>query len=435
MKAAVILFFVVQPWLLKAQSVNAGGQEVIGYNLPNKQGRIDTSKMLNENYLQRLIAQADNTFSFNQLLYIIECCADDFSCSLNISAGLTDWLRENHSIYKGKGSIGVNQFRGFLIYSLKKFIPTPALLKYIKSELTYSDRQYNLTAAAATSANFSSNAEELIPLLKPLLDNSRYEEVDITSFELNYPPVVATNLRNEIIKTLQQFSDNAKPDTGLLYQLEKYKIDSVSYAAFDKSGNGAKRASCCAINTNASKKISGSEKAGLISSGKRVQFKSPVEFIDQDGNSVKFKNLKGKPFVLTFFYTSCTNPLKCAATIARLAELQKLNDINKANNKAGVYAVTYDSFFDKPDIIKKYGEAYGIKFSKNAKLFTASDNENVSNFFNKLDIKVNYGNGTVNQHGIQLFVFDKKNRIAKIYDNDIWTAETVSRQILRLIRE
>lgn len=108
---------------------------------------------------------------------------------------------------------------------------------------------------------------------------------------------------------------------------------------------------------------------------------------------------------------------------------------NKTINKIGIYAVTYDSFFDKPDVIKKYGQAYGMQFFNSSKLLTTSDDKQLGNFFNKLDVTVNYGAGSINQHGIQLYLFDKKARIAHIYNNDIWTSEDVYKQLINLVNE
>ena len=53
-------------------------------------------------------------------------------------------------------------------------------------------------------------------------------------------------------------------------------------------------------------------------------------------------------------------------------------------------------------------------------------------YFNQLQVRVNYGAGTVNNHGIQLFIFDKKGRIAAICDNDAWSASDVKKFLVNL---
>ena len=49
--------------------------------------------------------------------------------------------------------------------------------------------------------------------------------------------------------------------------------------------------------------------------------------------------------------------------------------------------------------------------------------------------KGNYGAGTVNQHGIQLFVFDKQGRLAAVCDNDSWSVSDVKNCLASLIDE
>ena len=41
----------------------------------------------------------------------------------------------------------------------------------------------------------------------------------------------------------------------------------------------------------------------------------------------------------------------------------------------------------------------------------------------------------MNQHGIQLFLFDKKGRLAGVVDNERWSVDEVKRSMENLIRE
>lgn len=286
MKTAVILFFVIQPWLLKAQEMNNGQHEVINYNLLSEPVRIDTSKILKESYLQNLITQADNTFSFKELAYIIDCCAARFPNSLNISFGITNWLRENHAIYNERGSVDVNQFRGFLIYCLQKFIPNPELLRYLKAELLFSDKQFNLTASAHTIVNFPLNADELIPLLTPFLESPRFETVDITTFELRYPAENPTTLKDEIITTLKQFSKNSKLANQILQNMKGSNSGTVPKILPEELYKQQKKYSCCSEGVNPLNSKNEKSKKNLSHLQKRIKVTSDAEFVDQDGKQL-----------------------------------------------------------------------------------------------------------------------------------------------------
>ena len=47
-----------------------------------------------------------------------------------------------------------------------------------------------------------------------------------------------------------------------------------------------------------------------------------MKLVDEEGDSIQFNDLTDKPFVLTFFYTQCTNASKCVSTVHRLGELE-----------------------------------------------------------------------------------------------------------------
>ena len=80
-----------------------------------------------------------------------------------------------------------------------------------------------------------------------------------------------------------------------------------------------------------------------------------------------------KPFVLAFFYTQCTNALKCVSTVHRLGELETECIKDNLPDRVGIYGMTYDPDFDTPSILKKYGEMYGVRFNKNMKFLKTED--------------------------------------------------------------
>jgi protein SCO1/2 len=159
-----------------------------------------------------------------------------------------------------------------------------------------------------------------------------------------------------------------------------------------------------------------------------------VKLIDQEGESLQFQDLRNKPFVLTFFYTQCTNASKCVSSVHRLGELETACIENNLADKVGIYGMTYDPDFDTPPILKKYGKLYGVKFNENTKFFKSVSNS-PTKFFEQLQVRVNYGAGTVNNHGIQLFIFDKKGKLAAVCDNDFWSVSDVKKCLMSLVDE
>jgi len=391
--------------------------------------------------MQNIINAADKNFSLKELTTIVNVCSEYFYKSANISLSLAGWLREDHSIYKDKTPTEANQFRAFLLSSLCKFPANEEIFRYVKSELLFADHTINIAAAAATAKNFPDKSTELIPLMEPFLGSSFSDEcVDITTPELNYPILNPTKARYQIILTLTAYGARAYPSVKLLDAIAackncgEYGNDSILYTKAKKAAEYIRKITppCCQKETT--EKTSQHKMLLINKENRQALSADKIKLIDQEGDSLTFKDLTGKPFVLTFFYTQCTNALKCVSSVHRLGDLETECINNSQADRVGIYGMTYDPDFDTPSILKKYGEMYGVRFNKNMKFLKTEDNPGAA-FSNQLQLRVNYGAGTVNQHGIQLFVFDKKGRLAAVCDDDTWSVSDVKDCLSNLISE
>lgn len=82
--------------------------------------------------------------------------------------------------------------------------------------------------------------------------------------------------------------------------------------------------------------------------------------VNQDDSAFTSAALRGKAMVLTFVFTRCPVPEYCPAMALRFGQLQKaiLVDPRLAAN-VGLLSITLDPEFDRPAILKAYGEAVG----------------------------------------------------------------------------
>jgi cytochrome oxidase Cu insertion factor (SCO1/SenC/PrrC family) len=390
--------------------------------------------------LVRAIVVADGSYSLAQLTGIVEAC-NKRPPSAEIARALTGWLRENHPIYADRLPTESNQFRGYLLSALRGFPPNAELCQYVKSELSFAGHPFNIAAAAATARSFPDHAAELIPLLEPFLRDSYEDEwVDITTPQLNYPLVHPTRARREIIETLRAFG---APAYRLLPVLDKIAAckDCGTYGRDPSLQLRAKQAAeylreitppCCR------KEIPGKPERHRLVLVEQEQRKAlganSVALIDQNGRTLKFSDFAGTPFVLTFFYTQCPNALKCVSTVHRLGQLEA--EFAKTNfaDKVAIFGMTYDPYFDTPSILEKYGKLYGVHFNDRMRfLRTPGSPDPVLR--DQLQLRVSYGAGSVNQHGVQLFLFDKRGRLAAIYDNELWSVADVKSCLLALVSE
>jgi protein SCO1/2 len=90
----------------------------------------------------------------------------------------------------------------------------------------------------------------------------------------------------------------------------------------------------------------------------RQELNVPIEdftLTDQDGRAVAFSELRGKPLVINFMYTSC--PDVCPLLTASLKILrQKMNPPEAASIR--FLSITTDPEIDRPEILKAYSERH-----------------------------------------------------------------------------
>lgn len=340
----------------------------------------------NENEMIEKIKKADKNSTFKELADLITTCKVELSTSEKTVSSLAAWLKENNSIYTGKSFNEVLQFRAYLIYSFAFFSKNENVLKYLIYELNYSDN-LNIIGASIYTARFYNDSA--LNLLIQTFTNDNYNvKVNFTDFEVGLD--YNSTIQNEAIATLNVISE-----------LEKKIEAKITH-------------SCCSSKNVEVKK----EKIDLIEKKNRKNVSLDVEFYDQENLKCNFAKFIGKPFLITFFYSSCTNQNKCASSVAKLKEFQEKTE--SMNNKIGIYLITYDPYIDKPDVLKKYGEVYNFKFTPTSK-FLLPSSESASLLMNTFfSTSVNYGNGVVNQHGTQLYIFDKKGKLSFKFENELW---------------
>jgi protein SCO1/2 len=406
-------------------------------------GRAPLDRINLVNLLNERIRAADRSTSMRELAALVDSCSRYASESAVIATALTGWLQENHPLYADRTPTEVSQFRGFIMAALGKFPPNEDLYKCVRYELLFGAHPFNITAAAVAARGFTDSASLLIPLLEPYLDKSYNDQwVDITTPELHYPVMKPTKAKHEIILTLMAYGESAYRSVKLMDAISASSnevccgVDTGLYAMAGRAAAYLRKVTppCCRKDVM-DDADAGSRGMLVIDRKKRKAIVvRDLALVDQSGRALQLADLMGKPFILTFFYTRCTNPLKCASTVHRLGELEMALGNGRLAHQVGIYGMTYDPDFDTPPVLRKYGEMYGLGFNDRLRLLKTADNTE-TRLSEELGLRVSYGAGSVNQHGIQLFVFDKRGRLAAVCDNDIWTVQELLPILTNLVKE
>ncbi|MFQ5850099.1 MAG: SCO family protein [Candidatus Binatia bacterium] len=81
---------------------------------------------------------------------------------------------------------------------------------------------------------------------------------------------------------------------------------------------------------------------------------------DQTGRPFSFQKLRGKLVLMTFVYTTC--PDACPLITSSLRQVQR-ELRGSERNSIFLLSITTDPEIDKPQVLKSYGERYGVDFS------------------------------------------------------------------------
>ena len=307
-----------------------------------------------------------------------------------VSAGapaeaLVALLPEQHPLYAGRSANEITRIRGFVLAAFEQQGLPDAALPYVLEELESGLDPY-LVAAAARALRGRTVDRAFVPLLEKARQNIGYRDAPVTfeSYKPRWPVAHPTTALEEIRRTLD-------------------------LAAGD----------CCGLQFPPHR------------AARRVDL--TIAFEDQDGRPGRLASfLRGKLSVVAFFYTRCDNPQKCSLTVAQLAGLQSAVDAGALRGHVRIAAVTYDPQYDLPARMKAFGDVRGIRFTDDVRFLRTSDIDALRASF---DLGVNFIGSLVNRHRIELYVLDRRGRVAATFSRMQWDIDAVVAELTRLHRQ
>lgn len=92
---------------------------------------------------------------------------------------------------------------------------------------------------------------------------------------------------------------------------------------------------------------------------------APFMLLDQDGGTLTAADLRDRHTIVTFIFTRCPVPEFCPAMMLRFGELQDALAATPAGGTpVRLLSITLDPEFDRPEILRAYGEAVGADFAR-----------------------------------------------------------------------
>ncbi len=140
--------------------------------------------------------------------------------------------------------------------------------------------------------------------------------------------------------------------------------------------------------------------------------------IDQDGHGFSEADLAGRFTVVTFIFTRCPVPEFCPATTSKFKALQgAIATDAKLQDQANLLTVTLDPEFDRPEILRAYGEAVGADFARWH--FLTGETQAAGDFARAFSVFAERKAGTLD-HTLCTTLIDPRGHIVDLWRGNGW---------------
>jgi len=152
-----------------------------------------------------------------------------------------------------------------------------------------------------------------------------------------------------------------------------------------------------------------------------------VPFVNQDGQTLKLTDLKGKAVLLTFIYTRCPNPDFCPRISGQFAAVE--NQLAKSPTDYAdtrLVSITLDPTYDTPAVLRKYGLAY---LNNNAAAFShwefvASSPDDLKPLASEFGLEYSVEDNQI-AHSMNTILIGPDGKVAKMWSGNDWTTDEV----------
>jgi protein SCO1/2 len=341
---------------------------------------------------------------------------------------LLELLPERHPLYEGRGANAVMRLRGYLLAAFKQTGLPDGALPYVLEELESGREAYTVAAAARAVRGMPAPRPAVVPFLLRAVENIRFSDDTVTFavYRPSWPAAEGTTAMAEILETLEWMGTRAAAALPALEAMAGPRAAEFTRQNRERIARTIERiradpapASCC---------CAPAPLVGLTRHAPRPAAQpgalAEIGLEDQDGEALSYRAFfTGRPAVVAFFYTRCTNPDKCSATITRLARLQERMAEEGIGKRLRVAAITYDPEYDLPARLRAYGANRGFRFGPDDRLLRTRDGfPALSEHF---QLGVGFTGTTVNRHRIELFILDGRGEVAVTFERLQWQVEDV----------
>jgi cytochrome oxidase Cu insertion factor (SCO1/SenC/PrrC family) len=141
--------------------------------------------------------------------------------------------------------------------------------------------------------------------------------------------------------------------------------------------------------------------------------------LDQRGRPFSFAAANGRTTIVSFIYTRCRDATMCPLVAAKFARMQR----ELRGTPIRLVTVTLDPAYDTPDVLARYGAAYGADPA--VWTFVTGPAARIDDVAARLGILVERPRPGVIVHSEAAVIIDATGRIARFIDGAAWLPDDV----------
>lgn len=317
------------------------------------------------------------------------------------AAALVALLDERSSRYAGRSTADAERLRGLALAALEDHPLQPAAVPFVLEELESGRNPSNVAAAGRALRGWTRELPgEAATLVVQAIERLRASDDAVRFGGPGERPTALLDLAETLCQLGPAARGAAAPLQQLLaahgaeYSFVVRRRLQAALARVDAGAVDVSEASCC---SSASPRPPAAAPIMAQSAGARNLGALLLE--DQDGVKHTFgERFSGRPSLLAFFYTRCTNPERCSLTVTQLAEVDRR--LREAGIDANVAGLSYDPGYDLAPRLRAFGVERGMQFSPRCSLLRTIGP--VGPLVDGFGLAVGFGPVTVNQHALDL---------------------------------
>lgn len=367
---------------------------------------------------------------------------DEISAAPDNCKQLLDLLSEEHPVYRQRGTNTTVRMRGWTLIALSRWPLPDAALVFVLEELDTGVDAYLVAAAARALRSYRLRSPAFAPFVMRALTNIRYRNEPVSFDEYGaFGTADDTSPVKELLLTLTWLGPNAANVlaevktlcskrgglTGKLLTDVKLALKAITQKK--EQPDGLQTGDCCNLPADMGQMLFRTE-------GSRIDPAAIGEtvFEDQDDERITFNEFfLGHPSIVVFFYTRCDNPLKCSLSVAKLARIQEMLVSAGMSEQVRTAAITYDPDFDLAGRIRAYGENRSVCLNEGNRMLRSVNG--MTPITRHFKLGVNFIESLVNRHRLEVFVLDRRGRIAASFERLHWDEQEVVTQTAAILSE